>query len=203
VPGCRCTSWRPSSLGERAELVALGSASTCQPMSPFCSRSTVAPASTSGATARTVTSQWTRFFTVFGSGTGTKSMVRLGMPGTPAAPTPGSPSSCPLRSRQRVATRRRMPGMRVGIGLPAAVPGAAMTMLGRWSAEAERAGFSSVEVIDRLVYQNLDPLVALAAAAACTSRVELVTTVVNVCWRGNAMLLAGQVGRPTGLARMS
>ncbi len=83
--------------------------------------------------------------------------------------------------------------MRVGIGLPAAVPGADMTMLGRWSAEAERAGFSSVGVIDRLIYQNLDPLVALAAAAACTSRVELMTTVVNVCWRGNAVLLAKQV----------
>jgi alkanesulfonate monooxygenase SsuD/methylene tetrahydromethanopterin reductase-like flavin-dependent oxidoreductase (luciferase family) len=65
--------------------------------------------------------------------------------------------------------------MRVGIGLPAAVPEADMTMLGRWSARAERAGFSSVGVIDRLVYQNLDPLVALAAAAVCTSQVELVT----------------------------
>jgi alkanesulfonate monooxygenase SsuD/methylene tetrahydromethanopterin reductase-like flavin-dependent oxidoreductase (luciferase family) len=62
-----------------------------------------------------------------------------------------------------------------------------MTMLGRWSAEAERAEFSSVGVIDRLIYQNLDPLVALAAAAACTSRVELITTAVNVCWRGNAV----------------
>lgn len=83
--------------------------------------------------------------------------------------------------------------MRVGIGLPAAVPEADMTMLGRWSAQAEQAGFSSLGVIDRLVYGNLDPLVALAAAAACTSQVELVTTVVNVCWRENALLLAKQV----------
>ena len=34
--------------------------------------------------------------------------------------------------------------MRVGIGLSAAMPEADMTMLGRWAAEAERAGFSSV-----------------------------------------------------------
>jgi alkanesulfonate monooxygenase SsuD/methylene tetrahydromethanopterin reductase-like flavin-dependent oxidoreductase (luciferase family) len=68
-----------------------------------------------------------------------------------------------------------------------------MTMLGRWSAEAERAGFVSVGVIDRLIYENLDPLVALAAAAVCTSRVELVTTVVNVCWRENAVLLSKQL----------
>ncbi|WP_158088806.1 LLM class flavin-dependent oxidoreductase [Thermoactinospora rubra] len=68
-----------------------------------------------------------------------------------------------------------------------------MTLLGRWAVEAESAGFESVGVIDRLVYDNLDPLTALAAAAVCTSRVELVTTVVNVCWRGNAALLAKQL----------
>jgi alkanesulfonate monooxygenase SsuD/methylene tetrahydromethanopterin reductase-like flavin-dependent oxidoreductase (luciferase family) len=83
--------------------------------------------------------------------------------------------------------------MRVGIGLPAAVPEMNMTLIGRWAAEAERAGFASVGVIDRLIYDNLDPLTALAAAAARTSRVELTTTVVNVCWRGNAVLLAKQL----------
>jgi alkanesulfonate monooxygenase SsuD/methylene tetrahydromethanopterin reductase-like flavin-dependent oxidoreductase (luciferase family) len=83
--------------------------------------------------------------------------------------------------------------MRVGIGLPAAVPETDMTLVGRWAAEAERAGFASVGVIDRLIYDNLDPLTALAAAAAQTSRVELTSTVVNVCWRGNAMLLAKQL----------
>jgi alkanesulfonate monooxygenase SsuD/methylene tetrahydromethanopterin reductase-like flavin-dependent oxidoreductase (luciferase family) len=86
-----------------------------------------------------------------------------------------------------------MGGMRIGIGLPAAVPEADMTLIGQWAAEAERAGFESVGVIDRLVYENLDPLTAQAAAAACTSRVELVSTVVNVCWRNNAPLLAKQL----------
>jgi alkanesulfonate monooxygenase SsuD/methylene tetrahydromethanopterin reductase-like flavin-dependent oxidoreductase (luciferase family) len=90
--------------------------------------------------------------------------------------------------------------MRVGIGLPAAVPEADMTLLGRWAAEAEQAGFDSVGVIDRLVYDNLDPLTALAAAAACTTRVELMSTVVNVCWRNNPVLLAKQL---SSVARLS
>jgi dihydroorotate dehydrogenase len=62
-----------------------GSASTCHSISSSGSRNTVAPASRSGITSGAVTSQWTRFFTVFGSGTGTKSMVRIGMPGTPSS----------------------------------------------------------------------------------------------------------------------
>lgn len=48
--------------------------------------------------------------------------------------------------------------MRTGIGLPAAVPDTDMSEIGDWAAEAERAGFASVGVIDRLVYDNLDPL---------------------------------------------
>ena len=83
--------------------------------------------------------------------------------------------------------------MKVGIGLPAAVPGVDATTIGDWAAAAERAGFASLGVIDRLVYDNLEPLVALAAAAARTRRVELVTTVLNVGWRANPVLLAKQL----------
>jgi hypothetical protein len=54
--------------------------------------------------------------------------------------------------------------MSVGIGLPAAVPETDMTLIGAWAAEAERAGFESIGVIDRLVYDNGDPLTALARA---------------------------------------
>ena len=61
--------------------------------------------------------------------------------------------------------------MRMGIGLPAAVPGVDATTIGAWAAEAERAGFASVGVIDRLVYDNLEPLTAPAVAAARTKRV--------------------------------
>jgi alkanesulfonate monooxygenase SsuD/methylene tetrahydromethanopterin reductase-like flavin-dependent oxidoreductase (luciferase family) len=83
--------------------------------------------------------------------------------------------------------------VRIGIGLPAAVPGTDMTTLGQWAADAEQAGFAVVGVIDRLVYDNLEPLTALAAAAARTERVELFTTVLNVGWRNNAVLLAKQM----------
>jgi alkanesulfonate monooxygenase SsuD/methylene tetrahydromethanopterin reductase-like flavin-dependent oxidoreductase (luciferase family) len=83
--------------------------------------------------------------------------------------------------------------MRIGIGLPAAVPGADMAQIGSFAAQAEQAGFESVGVIDRLVYDNLDPLIALAAAAACTSHIRLISTVVNVNWRANPRLLAKQI----------
>jgi alkanesulfonate monooxygenase SsuD/methylene tetrahydromethanopterin reductase-like flavin-dependent oxidoreductase (luciferase family) len=73
------------------------------------------------------------------------------------------------------------------------VPDIDATAIGRWASEAERAGFASVGVIDRLVYDNLEPLTALAAAGACTERVELLTTVLNVGWRANPVLLAKQM----------
>ena len=83
--------------------------------------------------------------------------------------------------------------MRIGIGLPAAVPDADVTVLGDWAATAEELRFCSLSVIDRLVYDNLDPLVALAAAAARTTRIELLTTVLNVGYRRNAVVLAKQL----------
>lgn len=83
--------------------------------------------------------------------------------------------------------------MRIGIGLPAAVPEVDATQIGEWAAVAEGHGFVSLGVIDRLVYDNLEPLTALAAAAARTERVELLTTVLNVNWRQNALLLAKQL----------
>jgi alkanesulfonate monooxygenase SsuD/methylene tetrahydromethanopterin reductase-like flavin-dependent oxidoreductase (luciferase family) len=80
--------------------------------------------------------------------------------------------------------------MKIGIGLPAAIPDVTATAVGEWAASAEQLGFSSVSVIDRLVCDNLDPLIALAAAAERTERVELLTTVLNVPFRRNAVVLA-------------
>ena len=42
---------------------------------------------------------------------------------------------------------------------------------------AEQAGFSTLGTLDRLVYPNYEPLVALAAAAAVTERIGLLTAV--------------------------
>ena len=51
----------------------------------------------------------------------------------------------------------------IGIGLPATIPGVKRDELLSWARRAEERGFSSLATIDRLVYGNLEPLVALAA----------------------------------------
>lgn len=83
--------------------------------------------------------------------------------------------------------------MRIGIGLPNAVPGRPAALIAQWARDSERLGFHSLGSIDRLVYDVLDPLVCLGIAAAATQRVALFTTVLNVGWRNNPILLAKQL----------
>jgi alkanesulfonate monooxygenase SsuD/methylene tetrahydromethanopterin reductase-like flavin-dependent oxidoreductase (luciferase family) len=83
--------------------------------------------------------------------------------------------------------------MKIGIGLPNAVPGRAAQEIALWAQESERLGFHSVGTIDRLVYDILDPVVCLGIAAAVTRRVELFSTVLNVGWRNNPILFAKQL----------
>jgi alkanesulfonate monooxygenase SsuD/methylene tetrahydromethanopterin reductase-like flavin-dependent oxidoreductase (luciferase family) len=82
--------------------------------------------------------------------------------------------------------------VRIGIGLPAAIPGATGALVQAWARRAEAYGFDSLAVIDRVVYPSFEPLVALAAAAAVTERTALVTTVLVGPLRSTA-LLARQV----------
>jgi probable F420-dependent oxidoreductase len=82
--------------------------------------------------------------------------------------------------------------MDVGIGLPATIPGVDRDGLLGWARRSEERGFSSVATIDRLVYPNYEPLVALGAAAAVTERIRLFTDVLLVPWRNNPVLLAKQ-----------
>ena len=68
--------------------------------------------------------------------------------------------------------------MRVGIGLPSIIPKIPGDLLVEWARTAEAGPFTSLGVLDRLNYDSYDPFVALAAAAAATHSVGLVTMVV-------------------------
>ena len=75
--------------------------------------------------------------------------------------------------------------MDVGIGLPSTIPGVGRDEVLEWARRAEARGFSSLGTLDRLVYDNFEPLVTLAAAAAVTERIRLATTILIAPFRIN------------------
>lgn len=81
--------------------------------------------------------------------------------------------------------------MQIGIGLPNTIPGVQGKFIVEWARKADAGPFSSLGTLDRLVYPNYEALVTLAAAAAVTQRVRLVTTVLLAPLR-NAGVLAKQ-----------
>jgi len=82
--------------------------------------------------------------------------------------------------------------MDIGIGLPNAVRGVDRRGIVDWARRAEEAGFSSLGTIDRIAYPSYESLISLAAAAAVTERIRLVTDILIAPVRTNTALLAKQ-----------
>ncbi|MEV4866942.1 LLM class flavin-dependent oxidoreductase [Streptomyces ossamyceticus] len=85
--------------------------------------------------------------------------------------------------------------MPVGLGLPVDDPAGLLT----WARLADDSPFSTLGLLDRLVYDNPDPLVALSALAGATSRIRVQTEVL-LAPHYNTAILAKQTAT---LDRMS
>lgn len=84
----------------------------------------------------------------------------------------------------------------IGIGLPVGDPAGLLD----WARRAEAGPFRTVGLLDRLVYDNPEPLVALAVLAGATSRVRVQTEVLLAPLRETALLAkqAATLDRMTG-----
>ncbi len=78
--------------------------------------------------------------------------------------------------------------MDIGLGLPISTP----SRLIGWARRGEASGFHSLALLDRLVFDNPEPLVTLAALAGAIERIRLQTEVLLGPLRSTA-LLAKQV----------
>jgi alkanesulfonate monooxygenase SsuD/methylene tetrahydromethanopterin reductase-like flavin-dependent oxidoreductase (luciferase family) len=67
--------------------------------------------------------------------------------------------------------------MKIGIGLPDTVRGTSGEVLIEWARRAEARGFSSLGTLGRVAYPSYSELIALAAAAAATERIGLMTDI--------------------------
>jgi alkanesulfonate monooxygenase SsuD/methylene tetrahydromethanopterin reductase-like flavin-dependent oxidoreductase (luciferase family) len=78
--------------------------------------------------------------------------------------------------------------MQVGVGLPSTIPGVQGQLIIEWACRADEGPFSSLGVLDRLVYDSYDPLITLATVAGVTHRLKLATTIIIGPLHNNALL---------------
>jgi alkanesulfonate monooxygenase SsuD/methylene tetrahydromethanopterin reductase-like flavin-dependent oxidoreductase (luciferase family) len=78
--------------------------------------------------------------------------------------------------------------VKVGVGLPNTIPGISGEVLVEWARRADGGPFSTLGVLDRLVYDSIEPFAALSAAAAVTSRIGLATNIAIGPLRSPALL---------------
>jgi alkanesulfonate monooxygenase SsuD/methylene tetrahydromethanopterin reductase-like flavin-dependent oxidoreductase (luciferase family) len=76
--------------------------------------------------------------------------------------------------------------MKIGISLPPNTN--SLELFFEWVKRVDAGPFSTLSVLDRLVYPNFEPLVTLAAAAAITTRVRLMTEILIAPIRPTALL---------------
>ena len=89
--------------------------------------------------------------------------------------------------------------MKIGTGLPNQVRNMRPEVVPGWARQAEEAGFSSLSTVGRYAYPGISDTVALAAAAAVTSRIELVSGVMlGPTWPGT--LLAKELAGIDGVS---
>src|SRR5436190_2409777 len=78
--------------------------------------------------------------------------------------------------------------MQVGVGLPCTIPGAQQQLIIEWACRADEGPFSSLGVLDRLVYDSYDPLMTLGTVAGVTHHVKLATTIIIGPLHNNSLL---------------
>jgi alkanesulfonate monooxygenase SsuD/methylene tetrahydromethanopterin reductase-like flavin-dependent oxidoreductase (luciferase family) len=78
--------------------------------------------------------------------------------------------------------------MQVGVGLPSTIQGTQGQLIIEWACRADEGPFSSLGVLDRLVYDSYEPLITLATVAGVTHHVKLATTIIIGPLHNNTLL---------------